>query len=96
MTTKVIVLHPEDNVGTAVADLVAGDVVDVRAGSLKVIEVVPFGHKLALAPIASGAPVLKYGECIGLALRDIPAGGYVHIENVESQRGRGDLTGNGR
>ncbi len=96
MKTKVIVLHSNDNVATAVSDLELGEVLQIGTITLKLVDVVPFGHKLALTRIASGTPVLKYGECIGLAVGDIPAGGYVHIQNVESQRGRGDLTGGGK
>ena len=54
-------------------------------------EPIAFGHKLALVPLAAGAPVYKYGEVIGIASADIPAGAHVHVHNVESQRGRGDL-----
>ena len=39
---------------------------------------VPQGHKVALADVAAGAPVLRYGIPIGLALKDIPAGSWVH------------------
>lgn len=95
MNPRVIVLHEKDNVGTAVGDLGAGDTVDIGNGrQLKIGQGVPFGHKVAVAPISSGAEVIKYGECIGLALRDIPVGGYVHTEHVESRRGRGDLQEN--
>lgn len=92
MSARAIVLHAQDNVATALGDVGAGDSVDVGSGrQLKVTENVPFGHKLAVAFIPSGGKVVKYGECIGLARRDIPIGGYVHVDNVESQRGRGDV-----
>lgn len=53
---------------------------------------VPFGHKVALRQIDKDEPVLKYGEAIGLAASAIGAGDHVHTHNVESQRGRGDLS----
>jgi altronate dehydratase small subunit len=91
----VYVLHPKDNVGTALRDLAPGEVVRAeRHGAAAQIEVrhpIPFGHKLALEPISRGEPVLKYGEAIGLASEDIAPGEHVHVHNVESQRGRGDL-----
>ena len=94
MSARAIVLHAEDNVATALADVSAGDSVNLGSGwELKVTENVPFGHKLAVTFIPTGGKVVKYGECIGLASRDIAAGGYVHVDNVESQRGRGDVTG---
>jgi galactarate dehydratase len=39
---------------------------------------VPQGHKVALVDVAAGAPVLRYGIAIGYALKDIPAGSWVH------------------
>lgn len=91
--SQVIVLNPRDNVATAVSDLAVGDTIRASEKEVKVIEAVPFGHKVALAAIAAGAIVYKYGEPIGLARTDIPVGGYVHIHNIDSQRGRGDLKG---
>ena len=34
---------------------------------------------------------MKYGEEIGIATREIVKGEYVHIHNLDSMRGRGDL-----
>ncbi len=89
---RVIVLHPKDNVATAITDLQIGDEVQVGSAALKLVESIPFGHKVALIGIAAGTPVLKYGESIGLATANIGAGSCVHIQNVESQRGRGGLS----
>jgi len=41
-------------------------------------ERVPQGHKVALADIAAGAPVIRYGVAIGHAARDIAAGAWVN------------------
>ena len=93
-------LHPRDNVATALVELAPGTIVDrpdaggANSGVGSRIEVraaIPFGHKVALAPIRAGEPVVKYGEVIGLASADIAPGEHVHVHNVESQRGRGDL-----
>ncbi|MBT9491412.1 MAG: galactarate dehydratase [Paucibacter sp.] len=48
------------------------------ACGLSLLERVPQGHKLALVDIKAGAPVLRYGVRIGLALQDIRAGAWVH------------------
>jgi len=95
MSKRAIVLHPDDNVATALADFEAGDTVDARGATVTVRETVPFGHKVALARIAQGAPITKYGEQIGLATSDIPEGSCVHVQNVDSQRGRGDRAAGG-
>ena len=51
----------------------------------------PFGHKISIRDIHSSDSIVKYGEVIGTASRDIPAGSHVHVQNVESNRGRGDM-----
>ena len=50
----------------------------VPGAGLVLREKVPQGHKLALADIAAGQPVLRYGVPIGYALQAIPAGSWVH------------------
>lgn len=92
MDKRAIVLHHKDNVATAIADLDANDEVQIEGRPTCIAsERVPFGHKIALLNIPAGEPVVKYGEQIGLAANDIAQGGCVHTNNVESQRGRGDL-----
>jgi hypothetical protein len=84
----VIVISANDNVGTALEALEAGRVVQ---RNITVRETIPRGHKIALAPIAAGAAVIKYGSSIGVATTDIAPGAHVHTHNVSSERGRGDL-----
>ncbi len=88
---KVIVISPRDNVATALEPLSPGQTIDVDGGLVLVREAIANGHKIALTRIASGAPVLKYGNPIGTATVDIEAGAHVHVHNVASARGRGDL-----
>ncbi len=40
------------------------------------------GHKVAIADIAAGTEILKYGQLIGYASRDISRGEHVHLQNV--------------
>jgi altronate dehydratase small subunit len=93
--TKAIVVDDRDTVATALAELAAGEVVLVAVGGrehrVDLAAPIAFGHKLALTAIASGDPVVKYGEAIGRATRAIAAGDHVHLHNLESLRGRGDL-----
>jgi len=50
----------------------------VLADGLVLAERVPQGHKVALAAIAAGAPVVRYGVTIGSAAEPIAAGRWVH------------------
>jgi altronate dehydratase small subunit len=93
---KAIVMDGSDNVATALDELQAGDVVSVPIGSdrfeVTMKESVSFGHKFALINIDKGNNVIKYGEVIGRATAAIEKGCHVHVHNIESLRGRGDLT----
>lgn len=44
---------------------------------------VPQSHKIALADLAAGSPVVRYGEVIGLLNRDLPAGSWVREEMID-------------
>lgn len=79
-------LRQIDNVAVTLSDLAAGRVVTVGEARLTLRENVPFGHKLALTDIAAGQPVIKYGQPIGMASEDIPAGAHVHTHNLRSAR----------
>lgn len=88
---SVLVISDRDNVATALEALEPGRSLDVRGGTVVVRDAIPRGHKVALAAIAAGDAVMKYGSSIGLASADIPPGAHVHVHNVSSSRGRGDL-----
>ncbi|MBR6706739.1 MAG: UxaA family hydrolase [Clostridia bacterium] len=87
----------KDNVATIFANGVTdGTTVDVRdkkgnSETVTVIGDVPYGHKIAVRDIKKGELIVKYGEEIGAATKDILKGEYVHVHNLEALRGRGDL-----
>jgi altronate dehydratase small subunit len=92
---QALVAHPADTVGTALHELATNDrirAVSKDAGSreLVALEPIPRFHKIALQDIKKGEKILKYGEAIGTATRDIATGFHVHIQNLDSDRGRGD------
>ncbi|MFQ5621713.1 MAG: UxaA family hydrolase [Candidatus Nanoarchaeia archaeon] len=94
----VVVINPKDNVATTLKDLKRGQLITIEIGNKKMdivsLNTIPFGHKIALRKIGKGEDVLKYGEAIGRATRDIRKGEHVHIHNVESKRGRGQTSVN--
>lgn len=87
----IIVISDKDNVATALEALEAGRVLTQGGSSITVREAIPRGHKIAVAQIAAGAAVVKYGSSIGIATAEIAPGAHVHTHNVSSARGRGDL-----
>jgi len=64
-------------------------------GQVQLTMPIPYGHKVAVRAMKSGEDVVKYGEIVGRTTAPINVGDHVHVHNVESQRGRGDLVRKG-
>ncbi|MCI1958205.1 MAG: UxaA family hydrolase [Clostridia bacterium] len=85
-----------DNVATIFANGIKdGTEVEIRdkkgnSEKVSVIGDVPYGHKIAVKDIKKDELIIKYGEEIGIATKDIKKGEYVHVHNLDSMRGRGD------
>lgn len=90
---RAIVLHRADNVATLIDSGAAGQSCTLQgeaSGELKLLQDVPFGHKVCIRDMLLGAAVLKYGQVIGAASAALKAGEHAHTHNVASARGRGD------
>lgn len=74
-------LHPDDNVAIARNAIAKGTVL-AEFGGLLVQADVPAAHKVALAPVAVGEPVLRYGQIIGFTTQPIEPGEHVHTHNL--------------
>ncbi|MBV9246199.1 MAG: altronate dehydratase [Methylobacteriaceae bacterium] len=72
-------LHVEDNVIVSVDPIEAGSAPEGVVAKSRV----PKGHKMATAGITKGQPIMKFGQIIGFASRDIAPGEWVHEHNVE-------------
>ena len=74
---RYIRVDPRDNVAIVVnqGGLPAGSRFPC---GLVLTEPVPEAHKVALANLAAGAPILRYSAVIGYAKRPIPRGSWVH------------------
>ena len=73
-------IHPDDNVAVALRPIPAGT---VFAG-VTAAQDIPQGHKMALAPMAEGEQVMKYGFSIGHATAPIQVGHWVHTHNMKT------------
>ena len=71
-------IHPSDNVVVALRTIPAGTELDGIAAHTEI----PQGHKMALASLASGEQIIKYGLSIGHAVADIAPGDWVHTHNM--------------
>ena len=72
-------LNPADNVVVAITVVDKGALTSegIVAG-----ERIGKGHKMASANVRAGEPVKKFGQIIGFAKVDIPAGAWIHEHNI--------------
>lgn len=80
-------IHRDDNVATLLEDAAPGLVQllgETSLTSVEAVEPISRGHKVALAALAVGERVVKYGVAIGRATSNIPVGGWVHTHNCAS------------
>src|SRR3954451_8607903 len=81
----IIQLNPADNVAVVRTQVAVG--VPLGQAGLRAEIEVPRGHKVAVAAIAAGEAVRKYGQVIGYATRPIAPGEHVHLHNLEMREG---------
>lgn len=75
-------VHSSDNVAIVVNPDGVGAGSEFASG-LRAAEAIPQSHKVALTPIGKGEPITRYGQTIGLANRDIAAGGWVREDMLD-------------
>ncbi len=83
LTNVAVHLRPNDNIAVAAKPLAAGTELSFNGGILRLPNPVKMGHKFAVRTIKEEEPIYKYGQIIGFAGRDIPAGDHVHVHNVK-------------
>lgn len=74
---RLIRMRPEDNVAIVANDLGLNKGA-LLEGGITLRERVPQAHKVALADLAPGDPVIRYGVVIGYAVAALPAGSWVN------------------
>ncbi|GJM75282.1 hypothetical protein HMSSN036_74980 [Paenibacillus macerans] len=81
---RLMKMNPRDTVAVALRPIEAGEEIAFDALSVKAREAIPQGHKIALADLAAGSAVIKYGYPIGRAAADIAQGEWVHTHNLKT------------
>ncbi len=84
-----------DHVAVAVRDVQPGPALVAWLDSperceIQVNDQIRFGHKVALAGLAEGDPVIEYGVAVAVTTGPVASGDLVHIHNVRSARWRHD------
>lgn len=89
---KALAHNRGDHVAVAVAQITAGEEIVVvymdDDGEVRVRAQsdVPYGHKVAVAQLAAGEPVIEYSTQVGVARESIQPGDYVHTHNIKTAR----------
>jgi altronate hydrolase len=82
MSTRILKIHPADNVYVALTDLKAGEKVAYNGSSTTLAENIPAKHKFVMSPLSPGSEIIMYGVLVGKAVKPIAAGGSVNTQNV--------------
>ncbi len=75
---RTLVLNAADNIAVALSNL---DVGAETPEGIRTVKRVPRGPQIRAEPIRSGEAVVKFGQIIGFATKDIPVGDWVHEHN---------------
>lgn len=82
--SRVVCLHPDDNVVVLTQAVPAGARVEVAGVRVELPDALGLGHKLARKAIPEGERIVKYGVPIGSATEGIEQGAHVHLHNMRS------------
>ncbi|NJW52112.1 UxaA family hydrolase [Salinimicrobium oceani] len=85
METKIIKVHPEDNVAVALADLWKGENLSLGDLNLEVLTDVAAKHKISLVDLKEGDRIYMYGVLVGTATQLIRKGEVLTVNNVKHQ-----------
>ena len=81
--TVAVVVVEGVSAGTAMTGWIMDEdrMIDVKA-----LQDIPIGHKVALADMAVGDTVLKYGIDMGKVVAPIKKGEHAHVQNIKTKR----------
>ena len=84
MQNNALRIDENDNVAIAAQPINKGGAVIINGERLfEAVDDIEPGHKVALAPIAAGDKVFRYGEPIVQTTRPIERGEWVHVHNTQ-------------
>ncbi|MDQ3175446.1 MAG: UxaA family hydrolase, partial [Acidobacteriota bacterium] len=85
---QTIKIHESDNVAVAVTPLRADTRIADSFPAVVTASEIPRGHKVALADLEIGQPIIKYGFTIGRTTQKICSGDWIHAHTLETTLGQ--------
>ena len=94
MSQPDLIIHDEkDNVGVVVIESTkkgqecsAWIMENDKTVSIKSLNEISLGHKIAMVDLNEGNTILKYGHDIGKVIKSIKKGEHVHVHNVKTKK----------
>ena len=83
MKTRVLKVHPDDNVIVALDFLKKGETISYESKSVELKEDISPKHKYTEIDLHAGQSLLMYGVLVGKAVHDLPAGSWINTFNVK-------------
>lgn len=77
---KLFKINENDNVAVALEELKQGETVD----GIKILNDIPFGHKVLLEDKKENDNIIKYGNAIGHLTKDSKKGEHIHEHNLKT------------
>lgn len=78
--SKLFKINDKDNVAVALEELKKGEIID----NIKLLDDIPFRHKVLLNDLKSGENIIKYGNPIGHLTIDCKKGEHIHEHNLKT------------
>lgn len=78
--SKLFKINDKDNVAVALEKLKKGEIID----NIKLLDDIPFGHKVLLNDLKNGENIIKYGNSIGHLTIDCKKGKHIHEHNLKT------------
>lgn len=78
--SKLFKINDKDNVAVALEELKKGEIID----NIKLLDDIPFGHKVLLNDLKSGENIIKYGNPIGHLTIDCKKGEHIHEHKLKT------------
>ena len=82
MTSRILQIHPDDNLIVALETLDKGTLIEFNGASIELLDEIPAKHKFSLVDFVAGEHATMYGVTVGKALNEIKSGTRITVNNL--------------
>lgn len=83
MASRILRIHPKDNVLVALQDLAQGEVIEFEGIDYQLVDAIPAKHKFFMQDMQPADEIYMYGVLVGKAQYAIPRGGLMNTDNTK-------------